>query len=61
MFKLTQSAQSKWRRLNGHQLITLLDFFTATFDDEKAKLELKSKSLAIMNMVPIRLQPAGGV
>ena len=24
MFKLAQSAQSKWRRLNGHQLITLL-------------------------------------
>jgi transposase-like protein len=24
MFKLAQAAQSKWRRLNGHQLITLL-------------------------------------
>jgi len=24
MFKLAQTAQSKWRRLNGHQLITLL-------------------------------------
>lgn len=24
MFKLAQAAQSKWRRLNGHQMITLL-------------------------------------
>ena len=24
MFKLAQSAQKRWRRLNGHQLLTLL-------------------------------------